>query len=150
MILTGSLAFSQILAYSGATAGVVDFTSSMQVHPLVVLVVMQLVMMLLGTFMEPVAIMMISMPIFMPVVKGLGFSEIWFALITLINMEISMKTPPFGFILFVMRGITPPEISLLDIYKATIPFVIIDLIGIALIVIFPEVALWLPNMMIGQ
>jgi len=150
MILTGSLAFSQILAYSGATAGVVSFTSSMQVHPLVVLLVMQLVMMFLGTFMEPVAIMMISMPIFMPVVKGLGFSEIWFALITLINMEISMKTPPFGFILFVMRGITPPEISLLDIYKASIPFVIIDLIGIALIVIFPEVALWLPNMMIGQ
>ena len=147
MILAGSLAFSQILAYSGATAGLVEFTSSLPIHPIMVLVVMQSVILVLGTFMEPVAIMMISMPIFLPVVKSLGFSEIWFALITLISMEISMKTPPFGFLLFVMKAIVPSEVNMGTIYQATFPFILIDIIGILLIMIFPMLALWLPGLM---
>ncbi len=147
MILAGSLAFSQILAYSGATAGLVEFTSSLNVPPVVILLIMQGVILVLGTFMEPVAIMMISMPIFLPVVKNLGFSEIWFALITLISMEISMKTPPFGFLLFVMKAIVPPEVTMMNIYKATLPFIIIDIIGILLIMTFPQIALWLPSLM---
>ncbi|GAB6144775.1 TRAP transporter large permease [Desulfocicer niacini] len=147
MILAGSLAFSQILAYSGASAGLVEFTSSLDVPALVILLIMQGVILVLGTFMEPVAIMMISMPIFLPVVKNLGFSEIWFALITLISMEISMKTPPFGFLLFVMKAIVPPDVSMMDIYKATLPFILIDIIGILLIMTFPQIALWLPGLM---
>lgn len=147
MILAGSLAFSQILAYSGATAGLVEFTSALSIPPIMVLLVMQFVILILGTFMEPVAIMMISMPIFIPVVKSLGFSEIWFALITLISMEISMKTPPFGFLLFVMKAITPADVNMIKIYKATIPFILIDIIGILLIMAFPMIALWLPGLM---
>jgi len=147
-IVTGSVAFSQVMAYSGATAGLVEFASSLPIPSILLLALMQLVMMGFGTFMEPVAIMMVSMPIFMPIVKSLGFSEIWFALITLITMEISMKTPPFGFLLFVMRGILPSEIRMIDIYKATFPFVILDMIGIAIIMIFPSTATILPNLMI--
>lgn len=147
MILAGSLAFSQILAYSGATAGLVEITSTLTIPPIMVLLVMQAVILVLGTFMEPVAIMMISMPIFMPVVKNLGFNEIWFALITLISMEISMKTPPFGFLLFVMKVIVPPSVDIVKIYKAVFPFIVIDIIGILLIMAFPMIALWLPGMM---
>ena len=147
MILAGSLAFSQILAYSGASAGLVEFTSSLNVSPIIILVLMQGVILVLGTFMEPVAVMMISIPIFFPVVKNLGFSEIWFALITLISMAISMKTPPFGFLLFVMKAIAPPKVTMSNIYKATLPFVIIDSIGILLIMTFPQIALWLPSLM---
>lgn len=147
MILAGSLAFSQILAYSGATAGLVEVTTSLQISPYLVLLMMQLVILVLGTFMEPVAIMMISMPIFLPIVKDLGFSEIWFALITLISMEISMKTPPFGFLLFVMKAIVPPEVKMSQIYRATIPFILIDILGIFILILFPSLALWLPSLM---
>lgn len=147
MILTGSLAFSQILAYSGATAGLVEVTTALTISPILVLLLMQLVILVLGTFMEPVAIMMISMPIFIPVVKDLGFSEIWFALITLISMEISMKTPPFGFLLFVMKAIVPPDVRMTQIYKATLPFIAIDVLGIFLLILFPTIALWLPSFM---
>lgn len=147
MILTGSLAFSQILAYSGATAGLVEVTTSLTISPIFVLLLMQLVILVLGTFMEPVAIMMISMPIFIPIVKDLGFSEIWFALITLISMEISMKTPPFGFLLFVMKAIVPPDVKMVQIYKATLPFIAIDILGIFLLILFPAIALWLPSLM---
>lgn len=147
MILTGSLAFSQILAYSGATAGLVEVTTSLTIAPILVLLLMQLVILVLGTFMEPVAIMMISMPIFLPIVKDLGFSEIWFALITLISMEISMKTPPFGFLLFVMKAIVPPDVKMTQIYKATLPFIMIDILGIFLLILFPAIALWLPSLM---
>ena len=146
-ILTGSQAFSQILAYSGATAGLAKFTSGLPIHPIIVMMLMQFVILVLGTFMEPVSIMMISMPIFIPIIKSFGFSDIWFALITLINMEISMKTPPFGFLLFVMRGIVPYDVKMSDIYKATFPFVVIDIIGICILMMWPGVALWLPNIM---
>jgi len=147
LILSGSMAYSQLLAYSGATAGLVQAISVMDVPPMVILLCTQLVILILGTFMEPVSIMMISIPIFLPVITALGFNTIWFCLITLLNLGIAMKTPPFGFLLFVMQGLTPPNIKITDIYKATLPFIIIDIIGIMLIVIFPIIALWIPNMM---
>lgn len=148
MILTGSLAFSQLLAYSGATSGLVQFASSLQIPPIFLMIAMQFVILILGTFMEQLAIMMITIPIFLPVIKTLGFNEIWFALIMLINLEISMKTPPFGFLLFVMRGVAPINATLADIYRATFPFIFIDIIGMGLIMAFPILALWLPSLMV--
>ena len=149
-ILTGSLAFSQILAYSGATAGLVQYSSALPISPILIVILMQLVLIVMGCFMEPVAIMMIAMPIFMPVIKTLGYNDVWFSLMVLLNMEIGMKTPPFGFLLFVMRGVVPREIRTIDIYKAAFPIVTIDMIGVLLIMLFPEVILWLPNMMVGK
>jgi tripartite ATP-independent transporter DctM subunit len=148
MILTGSVAFSQILAFSGATSGLVEFVSSLHVHPILLIIAMQFVILILGTFIEPVAIMMITLPIFLPVVNAMGFDAIWFALIMLINVEVALKTPPFGFLLFVMKSVAPRGTSMADIYKATFPFILIDIFGMGLIMVFPQLALWLPSFMV--
>jgi tripartite ATP-independent transporter DctM subunit len=149
IILTGSVAFSQVLAYSGATATLVKYVSSLKIHPIFLILCMQFVIFILGTFMEAVAIMMITLPIYLPVIKAIGFNEILFILVMLINLEVAMKTPPFGFLLFVMKSVSPPQISLKEIYLATFPFILIDIIGMGLLLAFPVLALWLPSFVAG-
>lgn len=147
MILTGSTAFSQILAFTGATRGLVEMVGGLDFPGIVVVIVMQILMIILGTFMEQVSIMMITFPIFMPIINALGFDPIWFGLLVLINMEIGMKTPPFGMCLFVMKGVASRTISMLDIYRSVVPFIMIDLLAMLLILIFPVIALYLPSLM---
>jgi tripartite ATP-independent transporter DctM subunit len=147
MILTGSLAFSQLLAYTGATSGLVQFASALKIHPILLIFAMQFVILVLGTFMEQVAIMMITLPIFMPIVNAMGFDGVWFALIMLINLEIAMKSPPFGFLLFVMKSVAPKGTTMAQIYGATFPFILIDIIGMGLVIFFPSLAMWLPSFM---
>lgn len=145
MILTGSLAFSQMMAFTGSTSGLVQSVTGMDLPPLVLIMMMQVVILILGCFMEQVSIMMITLPIFMPMVKALGFSDVWFALMMLVNLEIGLKTPPFGLLLFVMRGVAPPSVSMTDIYRSTGPFVLIDVLTIAVMMIFPSLVLFLPE-----
>ncbi|MFH1488770.1 MAG: TRAP transporter large permease [Pseudomonadota bacterium] len=147
MILTGSTAFSQILAFTGASRGLVELVVSFQMPDLVIVIVMQALMIILGTFMEQVSIMMITFPIFMPIVHTLGFDPVWFGLLTLINMQIGMTTPPFGLCLFVMKGVAPKGITMMDIYKSMIPFILIDMSAMLLIMFFPSIALFLPGFM---
>ena len=90
---------------------------------------------------------LITIPIFFPIINLLGLNEIWFALLMLINMEMAMTTPPFGMILFVMKGVSPSGTTMADIYKAGFPFLICDFIVMLLIIIFPALALWLPGFM---
>ena len=106
---------------------------------------MQVVILVMGAFMDPVAIMMITLPIFVPFVTSLGFSDIWFAAIVLLNIEMAMTTPPFGLCLFVMKGVTREEISMTDIYLAACPFLMCDAAVMGLMLGFPKVALWLPS-----
>jgi tripartite ATP-independent transporter DctM subunit len=145
MILTGSLAFSQMMAFTGATSGLVQSVTDVDLPPMVMMLVMQVVILVLGCFMEQVSIMMITLPIFMPMVKALGFSDVWFALMMLVNLEIGLKTPPFGLLLFVMRGVAPPSVNMADIYRSTTPFVLIDVLVIAVMMIFPGLVLFLPE-----
>ena len=147
MILTGSLVFSQLLAYSGATSGLVSFASSLNIAPTLLIVIMQIVILVLGTFMEAVAIMMITIPIFMPIISSFGYSGVLFTLIVLINLEVAMKTPPFGFLLFVMKSVAPKETTMMEIYGATLPFILMDIFAMGLIMTFPFLALWLPSFM---
>jgi tripartite ATP-independent transporter DctM subunit len=147
MILTGSTAFSQILAFTGASRGLVELVVSFHMPDLVIVIVMQALMIILGTFMEQVSIMMITFPIFLPIVKALGFDLVWFGLLTLINMQIGMTTPPFGLCLFVMKGVAPKGITMMDIYKSMIPFILIDMSAMLLIMFFPSIALFLPGFM---
>jgi TRAP-type mannitol/chloroaromatic compound transport system permease large subunit len=95
--------------------------------------------------MEQVSIMLITLPIFMPMVSALGFNEIWFVLIMLVNLEVAMETPPFGFLLFVMKGVVPEHITMSVVYKSTLPFIIIDVTVIILMLLFPELVTWLPE-----
>jgi tripartite ATP-independent transporter DctM subunit len=145
MIFLGASAYSQIMAFSGATGSMVRFATSIPVSPIFIIVITQLVVLFLGMFMGQTAIMMITLPIFMPIVKALGFSNIWFGMIMLINLEIANRTPPFGFLLFVMKGVMPIDTKMSAIYKAAIPYIICDLMVMVLIFVFPSLAIWLPK-----
>jgi tripartite ATP-independent transporter DctM subunit len=147
MILTGSTAFSQILAFTGATKGLVELVVSFPLAHFTYVVVMQSLMIILGMFMEQVSIMMITFPIFMPIVRAFGFDPIWFGLLTLINMEIGMKTPPFGLCLFVMKGVVPSGITMTDVFRSVVPFVILDMMAMLIVMIFPGIATVLPDLM---
>jgi TRAP-type mannitol/chloroaromatic compound transport system permease large subunit len=98
--------------------------------------------------MDIVAIMMICLPIFMPVIEALGFSGVWYGVIFLLNIEMAMTTPPFGMILFVMKGVAPPDTTMKDIYLAGLPYLYCDAISMTLIIVFPAIALWLPSAML--
>jgi TRAP-type mannitol/chloroaromatic compound transport system permease large subunit len=91
--------------------------------------------------------MMITLPIFMPVVTALHFDPIWFGIMMLINLEVGMLTPPFGMILFIMKGVAPKDVTMLEVYGAAVPFVLLDILVIAIIMIFPPIATYLPSIM---
>jgi tripartite ATP-independent transporter DctM subunit len=148
IIITGSKAFSQILAYTGATRSLVTFMLDLPLAPVLLIIVTQLILLFMGTFMSAVPMMMITLPIFMPLVDALGFNSVWFGLLFLINIEMGQTTPPFGLLLFVMKGVAPAGTTMGDIYKAGIPFLICDLVTMGLITAFPIIALWLPNIML--
>lgn len=147
MIFCGSTAFSQILSFSGATKGLVNLAVKLPIPPLALLLCMMLVVMFLGMFMEQMSILMITLPIFMPVCKALGWDPLWFGLMLLINMSIANLSPPFGIELFVMKGVSPPDISMVDIYRASIPFIIMEALVILLVIVAPQIATWLPGIM---
>jgi tripartite ATP-independent transporter DctM subunit len=147
MIIVVSTTYSEILAFTGAARGLVEFVVSQQVHPIIIMITMMLSVLILGCFMETVSIMMITLPIFMPIVEAFGFNPIWFGVLMLVNLEMGMLTPPFGMLCFVTKGISPPDISMSDIWKAVIPFVLVYVAGIAILMAVPEISLVLPNLM---
>jgi tripartite ATP-independent transporter DctM subunit len=147
MILTGSTAFAQILAYTGASQGLVEFALSIPLPPICVLIAMQIVLLIMGTFMEPLTIMMVTLPIFMPIVEKLAFNPLWFGAVMLLNMEMATTSPPFGLVLFVMKGVAPPGTTMGDIYRAGLPFLACDAVAMAFMMAFPGLVLWLPGLM---
>lgn len=149
MILTGSTAFSQVLAFTGATRALIELALGLDLSPLMVVVMMMALLLVMGAFMEPLTIMMITLPIFMPIVKSLGFDPIWFGVLMLLNMEMATTTPPFGLVLFVMKGVAPPDTKMGDIYRAAIPFLLCDAVVLALLMLFPQISLWLPTLARG-
>ncbi len=147
MIFTGSMAFSQILAFTGATGGLVQLVTGLPLAPIAILVLMQIILLLLGTFMEPMAIMMIALPVYMPIVNTLGINPIWFGTIMLLNMEMATLSPPFGLSLFAMKAVATSDTTMGDVYKAAIPFWALQLLVMLLMIVFPPMVLWLPSMM---
>ena len=147
MIITGSMIFSQILAFSGASAGIIETVIGLDLSPIMVLIAMQCVLLFLGCFMDNLSMVMIAIPIFLPVVEALHFNTLWFALIMLINMEMANTTPPFGLLLFVMKGVAPKNTTMIDVYKAGIPFLMCDAVVMILVMVFPQIALYLPELM---
>jgi tripartite ATP-independent transporter DctM subunit len=147
LIIMGATAFSQILAFSGASRGLIELATSMPLAPIFIIVGMMIVLGILGMFISVVPIMMITLPIFMPIIDTLGFSPVWFAVIFLLNMEMATTTPPFGLLLFVVKGVAPKGTTMADCYRAALPFLGCDVIALALIIAFPAIALWLPAQM---
>lgn len=145
MIIAASTAFSQILAFSGVTEALVDKTLSFNVPPFGVLLIMQMILFVMGMFMEPLSVLMVTIPLFIPIAAGLQFDLIWFAVIILMNMEMAAISPPFGMSLFVLKGILPPETKMIEIYKAGLPFLLCDLVAMTIVIIFPQTVLYLAN-----
>ncbi|MBE02015.1 TRAP transporter large permease subunit [Marinobacter koreensis] len=110
-----------------------------------IIIAMMVIVFFLAMVLDPVGIMLITLPVFMPIVKSLGFDPVWFGILFVINMEIGYMTPPFGFNLFYLKGVVPPGITMKDIYTSVIPFVLIEIVAIGIIMAFPEIATWLPG-----
>ncbi|HYE40452.1 MAG TPA: TRAP transporter large permease subunit [Ramlibacter sp.] len=112
------------------------------------IIFIQLVLLLLGMVLDPVGIMLITLPVFLPIVTALGFDPIWFGVMFIINMEIGYQTPPFGFNLFYLKGIVPSGITMGDIYQSVTPYTMIMILGLILIMVFPQLATWLPSLVL--
>lgn len=147
IILTSSAAFSQLLSFSGVTSAITNLATGLPVHPIMILIMMQIVVIFLGMFIEQTSIVMVTIPIFMPIVGAMGWDPIWFGAIMVLNLEMATISPPFGLSLFVMKGIASPDTTMGDIYRAALPFVGLNLIVMALMIVFPAIVLWLPGLM---
>ena len=146
-ILVSSAVFSQLLAYTGASAGLLHWATGFAVSKYVVLLLMFVVLIILGMFMDPVSMMLITVPIFFPLAQALGFDLIWFGLFVLMTFEMAGTTPPFGLLLYVMLGVAPKGTTLFQVANFAFPFLVCDTILIVILVMFPDLALYLPGLM---
>ena len=146
LIILGSATFSQILAFSGASSGLISWATTFDVKPVGMLLIMIGIIFFLGCFMDQLSMMLLTAPIFFPLATTLGFDLTWFGLIMLLSLEIGYTTPPFGLLLFVMKGVAPAGTTMREIYLAAAPFILCVLALIALIIVFPPVATWLPRL----
>ena len=148
-IIAASLTFSQILSFSGATAGLLSLITQVDPTPLSLLISMMLLMLVMGCFMDPVSIMLITLPFFIPLAEFIHLDMIWFGVLMLLALEIGQTTPPFGMLLFVMRGVAPPDVTMRQIYAAVTPFVILEIGILIFLILVPGVVTWLPELMKG-
>ncbi len=146
-IIMASTTFSQILSFSGATSGMVSLITSAGADPFMVLLAMILVLLILGCFIDQVSMVMITVPLFIPVANSVGIDLIWLGVIYLLTMEMAFLTPPFGLLLFVMKGIAPESIGIKTVYRAAMPFLAMMFTVLILVLIFPGIGLWLPSLM---
>lgn len=146
LIIMSASVFGQILAFTGVSRTLVTVVTELAVPPLVILVAMQLTLIVIGTFMDELAMLLISVPIYMPIVKALGLDPVWFGLLMLLNLELATISPPYGLALFVMKGVVP-DASMVDVWKASIPYMVLGATAMALIILFPPLATWLPGLM---
>lgn len=142
MIVSGAVAFTQLMAFTGATEGMVNTIVSLPLGNGAVVLAMIAAVIFLGMFMGPLPIMLITLPIFIPVVIEFGFDPIWFAAMYLVAIETGSTSPPLGSALFVMKAVAPKGTSMNDIYKAAMPFIICDILAIAIIFLFPAIVTW--------
>jgi tripartite ATP-independent transporter DctM subunit len=147
MIIIVSSTYGEILAFTGAASGMTNFITKLSISPIIIVIGMLVVVLMLGCFMETVAIMMITIPIYMPVINAFGYNTVWFGVLLLIALETGLITPPFGVTLFVMKGVAPPEVTMADIWRAISPYVIIDLLCLAVVLAVPTLATVVPSLM---
>ncbi len=146
-IILGATTFSQILSFSGATEGIVSTIFGLGLSPLLILAGMLMLLIFLGIFVDQVSMMLITLPVFMPIVQRLEIDLIWFGVLYLICMQLGLLLPPHGLLLMTMKGVAPPHVTWTHIYKAVVPYIAMSLILLVLIIIFPIIATWLPMLL---
>ncbi len=145
-IILAALAFGAVFDGLGAVRALeFFFTKQLGLGPWEILIMMQLSYIVMGMFLDDTAMLIIVAPLYVPLVRHLGFDLVWYGVLYTITCQIAYMTPPFGYNLFLMRAMAPPEITLNDIYRSIVPFVGIMILGLALVIIFPDIALWLPR-----
>ncbi|NNU79944.1 TRAP transporter large permease subunit [Halovulum dunhuangense] len=150
-IILAALAFGAIFDGLGAARALENlFVGELGLSPWVILILMQLSFLLMGTFLDDTAMLVIVAPLYVPLVAGLGFDLIWYGVLYTITTQIAYMTPPFGYNLFLMRAMAPNDVTLADIYRSIIPFVAVMLLALTLVMVFPQIALWLPEMVYSK
>ncbi len=150
-IILAALCFGAVFDGLGAVRAIDGlFTEQLGLSPWTILILMQLSFILMGTFLDDTAMLVIVAPLYVPLVGALGFDLIWYGILYTITTQIAYMTPPFGYNLFLMRAMAPPEIGLTDIYRSIVPFVLLMVVALAIVMIFPQIALWLPNYVYGK
>jgi tripartite ATP-independent transporter DctM subunit len=145
-IIVGATTFSQILSFSGASDGLARLITQLGLPPLAVIAGMMLLLIFLGVFVEQVSMMMITLPIFMPIVQQMGVDLVWFGVMFLICMQLGLLMPPHGLLLMTMKGVAPPQVTMLHIFRAVTPFLLISVVVLILVFLVPAVAVWLPGL----
>ena len=143
-IMAMSKMFTQLLAFTGATSELVALVTNLEYSPIIMLLIMLAVPFVLCMFIDTIAVILLTIPIYQPVVNTLEFDPVWFWLLFLVNITLGAITPPFGYTLFAFKAVVP-DMTIGQVYRATWPFVGLFLLGIAMIIIFPAIATWLPN-----
>jgi tripartite ATP-independent transporter DctM subunit len=146
-IIVGATTFSQVLSFSGATNGIVGLVSAQGLSASVLIVGMMVILLFLGCFVDQVSMMLITLPFFMPLVTQLGIDPVWFGVLFLICMQLGLLTPPFGLLLFTMKSVAPPSITMNDVFGAALPYVWFGLLVLAIVFAFPPLATWLPGLL---
>jgi TRAP-type mannitol/chloroaromatic compound transport system permease large subunit len=142
----GATAMIGVYNLAGGPAFVKQVMTGMDIAPVGVILVMMAVLMVLGCIMDWVGICLLTMPIFVPIVRELGYSPIWFGVLFCLNMQVSYLSPPFGPAAFYLKGVAPPDISLNQIFAALWPFILLQLVVLMVVLFFPQIALWLPGL----
>ncbi|UUZ70024.1 TRAP transporter large permease subunit [Polaromonas sp. P2-4] len=145
-IILGATTFAQILSFSGASSGLVQFITGQGLSTNMIVVGMMLMLIFLGIFVDQVSMMMITLPIFMPIVQALGIDPIWFGVMFLICMQLGLLLPPHGLLLMTMRGVAPPSVTMGHIFIAVVPYVVMSLILLTAVFWIPQIATWLPKL----
>ena len=149
-IALAAVCFGNIYTGLGASHLVHSSLSALGLGPWGILFFMQFSFFVLGCFLDDTAILFLTIPLYLPIVVKLGFDPIWFGTLFVINMQMAFITPPYGLNLFYMKGVVPKDITMLDLYKSVVPFVIIQAIGLIIVMAFPQIALWLPNALFSK
>jgi tripartite ATP-independent transporter DctM subunit len=151
-LVIGVSCFTNVYTVLGAPELIQHFVNSLPVGRMGIIVVIQVLLLVLGCLMDDLAIMMLTVPVFMPIIKSLGFNPVWFAVLFMTNMQVAWLSPPYGFSLFLVRAITAdsPDITMGDIYRGVVPFICLQLICLGLVMVYPNFVLWLPNVYLGK
>jgi tripartite ATP-independent transporter DctM subunit len=146
-IVFGATALIGVYNFFGGAAYVTSAINGLDWPPVAILIVMMLILFVLGMFMDWIGILLLTMPIFVPIIVGFGYDPIWFGVLFTLNMQMSYLTPPFGPAAFYLKGVAPDTITMGDIYSSFWPFIFLQAFAIALLIAFPQIALWLPSVL---
>jgi len=146
-IIIGAMVFSKVYTGLGATSMIKSMITGLEVSPYIILILMQCSFFILGMFLDDLAIMFMCMPIYIPIITAIGFDPVWFAVLYMVNMQMAILTPPYGLNLFYMKAVAPRGVTISDIYRSVLPFVAIQLLMLILLMLFPKIILFLPELL---